>query len=249
MAVAGRTATEILNKYFPGLDIGFPAGTAAPPTVVARGAVPVVPTAVAPVHVAPTARAVPAAAAAVPTAVTGVAFALPEDDERERDALARLTGEARADIARALGVAAPPRVVIRVHPSTASYERATGQPWFTSGATVGGELHLVPLASLRDRGVLDRTIRHQLVHLMADPALRDRPAWVREGAAIYFAGWGPVPGDTKPAPFSLRSRLPCPADADLMRPVSPGSLSNALATSLACFARQMDTGKQWRDVK
>jgi stage II sporulation protein D len=244
MAVAGRTATEILNKYFPGLDIGTPSG------VVVRGNAPAAPApaVLAPVPPPPAARAVPTAVAA-PTSVAGVTLALSEDDERERDALARLTGEARTEIARALGVAAPPRVVVRVHPSVASYERATGQPWFTSGATVGGELHLVPLASLRDRGVLDRTIRHELVHLMADPALRDRAAWVREGAAIYFAGWGPVPGDTKPASLSLRSRLPCPTDADLLRPVSPGSLSNALATSLACFARQMDTGKQWRDVK
>jgi hypothetical protein len=114
---------------------------------------------------------------------------------------------------------------------------------------VGGELHLVPLASLRERGVLDRTIRHQLVHLMADPILRERSAWVREGAAIYFAGWGPVPGDARPTTLSLRSRMACPGDADLLRPVSPGSLSNALASSLACFSRQMDAGKTWRDVK
>jgi hypothetical protein len=45
--------------------------------------------------------------------------------------------------------------------TTASYERATSQPWFTSGAVVGGELHLLPLAVLRDRGVLERTIRHE----------------------------------------------------------------------------------------
>ena len=35
---------------------------------------------------------------------------------------------------------------MRFHPTTGAYERATGQPWFTSGAVVGGELHLLPLA-------------------------------------------------------------------------------------------------------
>ncbi len=84
---------------------------------------------------------------------------------------------------------------------------------------------------------------------MADASLRDRPAWVREGAAIYYAGWGPVPGETRPTALRLSSRLSCPSDADLIRPVSPGALSNARASALACFSRQMDGGKRWRDVK
>ena len=249
LAVAGRTATEILNRYFPGLEIAVPGSlpTAPTPVVGARGRGPVPEPAA--VRAAPAVAAPPMMPAAAPSGVGGVALALPDEDEGERDAIAQLTTQARSDIARLLGVVPPPRVTIRFHPTTASYERATGQPWFTSGASVGGELHLVPLASLRERGVLERTIRHELVHLMADPVLRERAAWVREGAAIYFAGWGPVPGDARPAALSLQSRLACPADPDLLRPVSPGSLSNALTSSLACFSRQMAAGKPWRDVK
>jgi SpoIID/LytB domain protein len=248
LAVAGRTATEILNRYFPGLEIAVPGSLPAAPTpaVAARGRGPVpAPAAVR----SGSAVAAPPPTAPAPSGVGGVALALPDEDEGERDAIAQLTTQARGDIARLLGVAPPPRVTVRFHPTTASYERATGQPWFTSGASVGGELHLVPLASLRERGVLERTIRHELVHLMADPVLSGRPAWVREGAAVYFAGWGPVPGDTRPTALSLQSRLACPGDPDLLRPVSPGSLSNALASSLACFSRQMGAGKPWRDVK
>jgi SpoIID/LytB domain protein len=261
LAVAGRTATEILNRYFPGLEIAVPGRppSAPAPAVVTRGRSTVpAPAAGRPAPAAPapppaTSSTLTTGAAAVAVAVAsgvgGVALALPDEDEGERDAIAQLTEQARSDIALALRVAAPARVTVRFHPTTASYERATGQPWFTSGAVVGGELHLVPLASLRERGVLDRSIRHELVHLMADPILRERAAWVREGAAIYFAGWWPVPGDARPAALSLRSRMACPGDADLLRPVSPGSLSNALASSLACFSRQMDAGKTWRDVK
>jgi len=261
LAVAGRTATEILNRYFPGLEIAVPGTLPSAPAVVVRGrstgpapavarAAPVVPLPPAPTTSATSATgATGATATAVASGVGGVALALPDQDEGERDAIAQLTGQARNDIALALRLATPARVTVRFHPTTASYERSTGKPWFTSGAIVGGELHLVPLASLRERGMLDRTIRHELVHLMADPILRDRAAWVREGAAIYFAGWGPVPGDARPTALSLRSRLACPGDADLLRPVSPGSLSNALASSLACFSRQMDAGKLWRDVK
>ena len=132
------------------------------------------------------------------TPLEPIALTLPDEDEGERESIALLADQARTDIARALAVTAPPRVVVRFHPTTASYERATGQPWFTSGAVVGGELHLLPLVVLRERGVLERTIRHELVHLMADPLLRHRAAWVREGAAIYFAGRRPIPGEREP---------------------------------------------------
>ena len=234
MAVAGRTATEILNKYFPGLDIGVPGGAIAPSVVAARGATP------------PAARPTPTAAAPV---LTGVSLALPDEDEGERDAIAQLTDRTRGEIARALGLPTPARVVVRFHPTTASYERATSQPWFTSGAVVGGELHLLPLAVLRDRGVLERMIRHELVHLMADPLLGQRPAWVREGAAIYFAGRRPIPGEPERPSSRPPTRPSCPADPELVRPVSAGALSNAFARALACFSRQVESGRSWRDVR
>ena len=43
-----------------------------------------------------------------------------------------------------------PRVTLRFHPTTDAYEKATGQPWFTSGTLVRGEIHVLPLATLRD---------------------------------------------------------------------------------------------------
>jgi SpoIID/LytB domain protein len=248
LAVAGQSAAEILNRYFPGLDIGIPGSLLAAASAVPTRA----PTPIPPPSPAPLPAPAPAAAVAAPAVAPGataVAVALPDDDEGARDDIVRLTDRERSDIARSLGVAPPALVTVRFHPTTMSYERATSQPWFTSGAVVSGELHFLPLVSLRERGVLERTIRHELVHLMADPLLRDRPAWVREGAAIYFAGWGPVPGDTRSSPLRLQSRMACPADAELLRPVSPGALSNALASALACFARQMDAGKRWRDVR
>jgi len=244
LAVAGRTATEILNRYFPGLEIGPPVTFTLPGTVPAAAAAAAPPSLVppsAPAGAAPASRATSSRS-------SSIALTLPDEDEGERESIALLADQSRTDIARALAVPPPPRVVVRFHPTTASYERATGQPWFTSGAVVGGELHLLPLAVLRERGVLERTIRHELVHVMADPLLRDRAAWVREGAAIYFAGRRPIPGEPEPAAYR-QSRLPCPSDVDLLRPVSAGALSNAFAGALACFSRQVDVGKRWRDVR
>lgn len=157
---------------------------------------------------------------------------------------------ARDDLARILGVPAPPRVTLRFHPTTDDYERVTGQAWFTSGAMVNNELHLLPLAVLRDRGMLERTIRHELVHIMTDSVLATRPAWVREGAAIYFAGEPPIPGEPVQRPaFKPEPRASCPDANELLRPVSVGALSNAYARARACFARQIQAGKSWRDIR
>jgi hypothetical protein len=178
-----------------------------------------------------------------------VLVSLPDDDEGERATIERATLKARDDLMRALGVGAPPRVTLRFHPTTDDYERATGRAWFTSATLVNHELHLLPLATLRDRGVLERTIRHELVHLMTDGVLGQRPLWVREGAAIYFAGESPIPGEPQRPAFKPEPRASCPADNDLLRPVSVGALTNAYARARACFAKQIGAGKSWKEVR
>ena len=156
-----------------------------------------------------------------------------------READDRGAGRPREHARRSAAVA---NITLRFHPTTDDYERATGQAWFTSGAVVNNELHLLPLAVLRDRGVLERTIRHELVHVMTDSALGKRPAWVREGAAIYFAGERPIPGEPAGAGRPSRSLArSCPEDNELLRPVSVGALSNAYAR--ARVLRAPDCGR------
>jgi SpoIID/LytB domain protein len=232
LAEAGESAEKILRRYFPGL-------------------------AIAPVssRVAAAAPDAPRGAPAPPpgAAVRGdILVSLPDGDEGERLAVLRVASRARDELSGRLGVAPPPQISLRFHPTTDDYETVTGQAWFTSGALMSGELHLLPPGVLRNRGVLERTIRHELVHLMTDPALGRRAAWVREGAAIYFAGEPPIPGASavlqRPA-FRPRPGASCPTDAELLRPSSVGALSNAYARARACFAREIEGGKQWRDVK
>jgi len=223
LAERGTTAAAILAKYFPGLEIsGLPAAAPAPTSVPGRTA-----------------------------SGMEVMVSLPDDDEGERAAIVRGTARARDEVARALGVSPPPRVTLRFHPTTDAYEKATGQPWFTSGTLVRGEIHVLPLATLRDRGLVDRTIRHELVHLMTDTALARRPAWVREGAAIFYAGDAPlVPSGSRPRPaFKPEPRTSCPDDIELLRPVSVGALSYAYARARACFEKQLAAGKSWRDIR
>jgi SpoIID/LytB domain protein len=251
LAERGSSAEAILARYFPGLEISGSApvlsaraADAAPRSASPRTATPTpAPRTAAPLTAAP--RTVAPRTAPDPD----VMVSLPDDDEGERDAIVKQTLQARDDLARALGVPAP-RVTLRFHPTTDDYERVTGEAWFTNGAMVGSELHLLPLAVLRDRGVLARTIRHELVHLMADAALGKRPAWVREGAAIYFAGEPMIPGEPLQRPaFRPAPRAACPEDNELLRPVSVGALSNAYARARACFAKEIQSGRTWREVR
>ena len=236
LASAGQSAATILDHYYPGLELGSfePRLTAAP---MAPTPVPPAP------RTAPSASsgAVAAAPAAVAAGVDGVVVSLPEGDEGERDAMLKLAVRERDSLAKTLGVATPPSLTLRFHATADEYARATGRAWFTSGAVLGSEIHLPPLAALRERGVLERMLRRQVVHLMIDVELSRRPAWVREGAALFFA-------DGPSAPGTL-SRSSCPTDLELLKPVSPGSLGNAFADARACFERQIAAGRSWRDVR
>jgi stage II sporulation protein D (peptidoglycan lytic transglycosylase) len=191
LAEQGRSAVEILARYFPGLDIRDRSTVAT-------------------------------AAAPRPTAMPPVTAALPDDDEAAHASIEKQAVADRDELAYVLGVP-PPQITLRFHPTTDAYERATGLP------------------SLRDRGMLDQTIRRGLVHAMVDETLKDRPAWVRHGAALYYADvqHTQLPSD----------RVACPTDVELKQPVSIGALSNAYARAKACFARQIAAGRNWRDVR
>ena len=86
---------------------------------------------------------------------------------------------------------------------------------------------------------------------MTDAVLASRPAWVREGAAVFFAGEvPPAPTGSRPRPaFKPEPRTACPQDIELLRPVSVGALSYAYARARACFAKQIAAGRTWRDVR
>lgn len=248
LAAQGESAAQILARYFPGTTIGSlgPRLSAAPPRETR-----VVPPAPASPGAAPRVGAA-AAAAPLAGATSGAAtvsdidairaaevqLTLPEGSVEERGVLSQLVVRERQALAQALGVPAPP-VRLRVHDSTEAYERAAGRRWFTLGAVVDNEVQLAPLWLLRDRGMLERTLRRQLVHLMVDGELPAKPAWVREGASIYFAD----------SALSGAPRVVCPQDRELQSPVSLGALGDAFARARGCFERQVTGSRDWRKVR
>jgi len=254
LAARGESARQILARYFPGLTIssnvesrttnaeprtrnsasGTPNAESRTPNPVAGTPNPERRT---PNPVTPNAERTENAARSTENAER-LSVSLPEGDEGERAAIRDLAIRSRDSLAQRLGVQAPAMLALRFHPTVDSYQRATGKPWFTTAATTGTEINFVPLTVLRERGVLERTLRHELVHVLTEPAFLGRPMWVREGAALYFAG-----------ERSESARGRCPADRDFLQPVSPGALSAAYAQALACVAKQLDSGKKWNDVR
>jgi SpoIID/LytB domain protein len=222
LAALGSTADDILGRYFPGLTIGV-LGAPPPPAPGPTGSSSAASPSAAPTH--------PFIDVSMPPATAG-----------ERLEVEEMVARARDELASALEQPVPPRVRFTFHPGAAEYERATGRPWFTSAAIVDGEIHLLPADLLRDRGVLEPTVRRALVQLLAGDVLADRPWWVRVGIALYYAD---PPSDDRRS----GRRVACPSDGELLQPPSAGALNDAYARARACVARQIASGRDWREVR
>jgi len=236
-AANGAAADNILKFYFPGLAIS--GASAGEPGVAAGGSkdppLPRVGTAAAGRGGSsnPPARAVNTA---------GIQLALPAEEERDRADVLRDIVAARQDIMRRSGMAAPPSIRVTVHPTVESFGRATGQPWWVSAATLGPAIDLLPTAVLRRQGLLERTLRHEIAHVIVDERLAGRPMWVREGAALYLSA-------PEASVTGAETRVTCPSDRELLRPVSAGAQRDAYARAESCFRRAIAGGKTWHDVR
>ena len=153
-----------------------------------------------------------------------------------------LVRRTRDDVAARAGVSVPASIAIMVHPTIEAFGRATGQPWWVAASTVDTSIDVLPVSELRRRGTLESTLRQEVAHVVLDAQLRTRPAWVREGASIFFSS--PASPVLPPGPS-----VSCPSDAELLRPLSGGSEREAFSRADRCFRRQMAQGRAWRDVR
>jgi SpoIID/LytB domain protein len=220
----GTSADEILAFYFPSLRIG---GIPGSPTLPSTRPTPGPPPPLAP-----------------PPAPIDVLVALPGAEEVSRGLIVQLVRSARDAIVAKTAVAQPSSIRVTVHPTIEAFARATGQPWWASGATDGERLDLLPIAILRQRGQLERTIRHEVAHVLLDGPVANRPLWVREGAATYFGDFDAHASGSADS----TSRVSCPEDAEFLRPLSAGAHRTAYARAEACFRRQLDRGAKWQEV-
>jgi len=218
-ARGGEGRDEILAAYFPGAAIADrAAGERAP------------------------GRGVPPASAAQ------IRVTLPEAERRHLADVRTLAAEAVRDLAAWLERPEPELIELVFHPTVEAYARASGNPWWTSGTTRGTRVDLVPRSVLVGRGSLEQTLRHELVHVLADGALSGRPLWVREGLAVYLGGERPAAAGRAGTGSAARVRA-CPADDALRAPASADAWRRAYDAAGACVARALEAGVRWQDLR
>ena len=150
-----------------------------------------------------------------------------------------MAGQAQERIAGRLGVSPSP-LTVRLHASLDGFRRATGEPWWVSAQVRGGEIDLAPVALLDQRDGLERAVARAVAEALVSPALGDRHAWVRIGAARYFARGG---GES-----TAEGRIRCPEDVELTGAVSVAARREAEARAESCFAQALQRVDDWRAV-
>ena len=158
----------------------------------------------------------------------------------------RLTQRTHDDLAAVLGTSIAP-LTVRVHETLESFRLATGRPWWVSSVSEGTSIDLVPAALLAQRGGFDAALRIAVAELLVADGLKGRPAWVRVGAARYFAH--AVAGAEVNGTLRTGSRDRCPADAELTLAISAPAQRDAEARAEACFAREYARTRDWRAVR
>ena len=158
----------------------------------------------------------------------------------------RLTQRTHDDLAALLGTSIAP-LTVRVHESLESFRLATGRPWWVSSVADGTSIDLVPAALLAQRDGFDAALRIAVAELLVADGLKGRPAWVRVGAARYFAHT--VAGAASNGTLRTGGRDRCPADAELTLAISAPAQRDAEARAEACFAREYARTKDWRAVR
>jgi stage II sporulation protein D len=106
--------------------------------------------------------------------------------EQDRAALA-IAERLAKEIAGETGLAANGPIEIRAYPDVETFRNATGEPGWVAAHTSGRRVDLQPVAVLRGKGVLESTVRHELLHVLVETqAKAGLPVWFREGVVGYL---------------------------------------------------------------
>jgi len=230
-ALRGETARAILAQYYPGLEL-----TPVSSSSVSAGTLTAAP--------APPPRLAEAIARPPEPTVrgaSGISVTVPNTSSVSAAEIERMALSAHGELARVVGASVLP-MTIRLHETLDSFRLATNRPWWVSELASGTVIDLAPTAVLSRRGGVEPSVRLAVAELLVAGPLEGRAAWVRVGAARYFAqGVAAI----KPA----ASRAKCPTDAELLLAVSAAAQRDAETRAAGCFARELAKTNDWRAVQ
>ena len=104
--------------------------------------------------------------------------------ETNRSELLQRVSNARLDVRL-------PTLEIVFNSTTGDFVARTGMPPWAAAATRKNKIELQPLTLLKQRRILETTLRHELAHAFIDVlGSGQTPRWLAEGMAIYLAGEG-----------------------------------------------------------
>jgi hypothetical protein len=84
-----------------------------------------------------------------------------------------------------------PTLQIVFNASTGDFASRTGMPTWAAAATSKNKIEFQPIATLKQRRILETTLRHELAHALIDSLGNSQtPRWLAEGMAIYLSGEG-----------------------------------------------------------
>ena len=111
--------------------------------------------------------------------------------ERNRSELLQRVSNAGIDVRL-------PTLEIIFNATTGDFVARTGMPSWAAAATRKNKIELQPLPLLKQRRILETTLRHELAHALIDTLGNGQtPRWLAEGMALYLAGEGRLFKPTK----------------------------------------------------
>jgi stage II sporulation protein D len=122
-------------------------------------------------------------------------FTVQTADGEEAGQVLKLLESTRSTLGHRLSAAGidleMPQVEVIINKTTGDFVGRTGMPAWAAAATRNNRIELQPVSLLKQRGILETTLRHELVHVMIDSAGGNQtPRWLAEGLALYVSGEG-----------------------------------------------------------